>query len=69
MLDNIWEWVRDCWHDNYPDAHEKGDVSREEQKGGDCGRRVIRGGSSRSGPRSVRSAGRDGSHGFRLAQG
>lgn len=45
MSGNVWEWVEDCWHENYIGAPTDGsawlDVSR-----GDCDRRVIRGGSS-----------------------
>ena len=38
---NVWEWVEDCWHDNYQGAPTDGSV----WPGGDCGRRVLRGGS------------------------
>lgn len=37
---NVWEWVQDCWHDDYrgapPDSRVWG--------GGDCSQRVVRGG-------------------------
>lgn len=51
MLGNVWEWVGDCWND----AHEPADphVART---GGDCGRRVIKGGSWISIERLVRIA-------------
>ena len=74
MLGNTWEWVEDCWHEDYDGAPKDG--SAWEQQGGDCDRRVIRGGSWDNGPRSVRSADRNrdapGNRsddiGFRLAQ-
>ena len=54
MSGNVREWTRDCWHGSYDGAPGDG-RAREE---GDCGRRVIRGGSW-SGKRShVRSASR-----------
>jgi formylglycine-generating enzyme required for sulfatase activity len=42
---NVWEWVEECWHDSYNDA-----------PGGECGQRVLRGGSFVSGPRNLRVA-------------
>ena len=39
---NVWEWVEDCWHGNYLEAPQDG---RAWTKGGDCGKRVFRGGS------------------------
>lgn len=39
---NVWEWVEDCWHNNYQDAPANGSPWA---KGGDCSRRVMRGGS------------------------
>jgi len=41
MLGNVWEWVEDCWHDNYTGAPSTGGV----WSGGDCSYRVLRGGS------------------------
>ncbi|WP_300327318.1 formylglycine-generating enzyme family protein, partial [Accumulibacter sp.] len=41
MHGNVWEWVADCWHDDYNGAPGDGRV----WEGGDCGRRVLRGGS------------------------
>ena len=72
MLGNVYEWVQDCWHDNYKGAPKDGSAWVEK----DCVRRVIRGGSWYSHPRSVRSANRSGfdpgfslyNVGFRLAQ-
>ena len=42
MHGNVWEWVEDCWHRNYLGAPQDG---RAWIKGGDCGKRVFRGGS------------------------
>ncbi|MGH8534603.1 MAG: formylglycine-generating enzyme family protein [Gammaproteobacteria bacterium] len=74
MLGNVWEWVQDCWHENYKGAPLDGSAWGEKQDG-DCARRVIRGGSWHDLPRSVRSARRAkhapgdryGDIGFRLA--
>lgn len=52
---NVWEWVQDCWHENYEDAPTDGSAWLEEN-GGDCGLRVIRGGSWGLKPDRVRSA-------------
>ena len=40
---NVAEWVQDCGHENYEGAPTDGSAW-EEKNGGDCGRRVIRGG-------------------------
>jgi len=72
---NIWEWVADCWHENYDGAPTDGSAWQKEG-GGDCGRRVVRGGSWGTIPVDVRSAarsrgdavGRNSNLGFRLAQ-
>ena len=72
---NVWEWVADCWHEYYEDAPKDGSAW-EEANGGDCSRRVVRGGSWYNFPENLRSAyrGRDeavtrlGDLGFRLAQ-
>jgi formylglycine-generating enzyme required for sulfatase activity len=55
MLGNVWEWVRDSWHDDYQDA--PADGSAWEEAGG--GPRVLRGGSWGLGPEGLRSAARD----------
>ena len=55
MLGNVWEWVEDCWHDNYTGAPLDG---RAWIAGGDCARRVLRGGSWSAQPRQVRAAAR-----------
>ena len=39
---NVWEWVEDCWHGSYAGAPTDG---RAWATGGDCERRVLRGGS------------------------
>lgn len=52
MSGNVWEWVEDCWHDNYDGAPTDGTAWTT----GSCDRRVLRGGSWGLGPWSVRSA-------------
>ncbi len=42
MLGNVAEWVADCWHGSYDGAPGDG---RPWVRGGDCDRRVVRGGS------------------------
>ena len=49
---NIWEWVQDCWNMSYQGAPPDGSAWER----GDCGRRVLRGGSWRFYPRYLRSA-------------
>ena len=74
MSGNVFEWVEDCWHENYDSAPEDGLAWLE--SGGDCGQRVTRGGSWYDRPGSLRSslrirhiAGLRGLNvGFRLAQ-
>lgn len=67
---NVWEWVQDCYHENYqgapPDARN--------WPGGDCSQRMVRGGGWNSPLEYARSAVRgsyaphldDASNGFRL---
>ena len=70
---NTWEWTADCWHDNYAGAPANGEAWTD---GGDCTRRVLRGGSWIYGPKAVRSAerkkngtgGRYDAFGFRVAR-
>lgn len=72
---NVWEWTEDCWHRNYQDAPDDGSAWLSEG-GGNCDRRVVRGGSWLYPPEFVRSArrewfdavDRDNDLGFRLAQ-
>ena len=52
---NVWEWVEDCWHGSYAGAPADG---RALTVGGDCSRRVLRGGSWVNGPQFLRSANR-----------
>jgi formylglycine-generating enzyme required for sulfatase activity len=52
MMGNVWEWVDDCWNENYVDAP----IDGSSWQSGDCLKRVIRGGSWYSESRRVRSA-------------
>ncbi|MFZ0257352.1 MAG: SUMF1/EgtB/PvdO family nonheme iron enzyme [Gammaproteobacteria bacterium] len=69
---NVWEWVQDCWHENYAGAPSDGSAWET----GDCRYRLLRGGSWNDRPRGVRSAARSWGGpvyrsnylGFRLAQ-
>ena len=56
MAGNVWEWVEDCWHDNYAGAPDYGTAWT---RGGECGRRVSRGGSWYNDRVDLRSALRD----------
>jgi formylglycine-generating enzyme required for sulfatase activity len=42
MHGNVWEWVEDCWHDTYANAPADGSAW---VSGGNCDRRLTRGGS------------------------
>ena len=53
VLGNVLEWVNDCWHETYAQAPADGSVWTS---GGECGRRVLRGGSWTMDPRNLRSA-------------
>jgi formylglycine-generating enzyme required for sulfatase activity len=53
---NVWDWVEDCW--NEKNAGNPGDGSARMK--GECGFRVMRGGSWFNGPRGLRSANRFG---------
>jgi formylglycine-generating enzyme required for sulfatase activity len=55
MLGNAWEWVQDCWHDSYDKAPADGAAWTD----AGCSRRVVRGGSWRSGADALRSAARN----------
>ena len=55
MAGNVNEWVEDCWHDNYSGAPRDGSAWTS---GGDCDRRVGRGGSWTYRVESLRSADR-----------
>ena len=56
MYGNVWEWVEDCWHDRYSGAPGDGGAWTS---GGNCGTRVLRGGSWVNAPWFLRSANRD----------
>jgi formylglycine-generating enzyme required for sulfatase activity len=72
MIGNVFEWVEDCFHDNYEGAPK--DEAAWSSPG--CPRRVMRGGSWLSRPSGLRSAARDWSYvgdrkddlGFRVAR-
>lgn len=50
---NVFEWVEDCWHDNYHGSPKDGSAWI---KGGNCNKRVLRGGSWTFKPQFLRSA-------------
>lgn len=72
MHGNVWEWVEDCWHEDYRGAPTDGSAWSD----GSCAKRVLRGGSWNVEPRALRSAERNwewakdrgNSHGFRVAR-
>ena len=72
MHGNVWEWVADCWNVGYAGAPSDGSA----WESGNCGERVLRGGSWNFAPRSLRSASRfwndigfrNYNHGFRVAR-
>jgi formylglycine-generating enzyme required for sulfatase activity len=55
MQGNVWEWVADCWHKTYANA-EFSHWPWLEKNEGDCGRRVLRGGSWANRADQLRSA-------------
>lgn len=69
---NVWEWTEDCWNDNHSGNPGNGSA----RTSGDCGRRVLRGGSWVDIPLYLRSAYRNWNSadyrgyiiGFRLAR-
>ncbi len=73
MSGNAWQWTEDCRHDSYGGAPAD---STAWTAGGDCNRRVVRGGSWINNPSYLRSAQRSwcptecryGNIGFRLAR-
>jgi formylglycine-generating enzyme required for sulfatase activity len=73
MHGNVWEWTQDCWNDSYNGAPSNGKA----WQGGNCRKRVLRGGSWYDSPGSLRSADRGygsatdrgSGSGFRLVQG
>jgi formylglycine-generating enzyme required for sulfatase activity len=72
---NVWEWTQDCRHASYAGAPANGSAW-EDTDGGDCGLRVVRGGSWGDPIESARSSIRDprkatsryGRVGFRLVE-
>ena len=72
MLGNVWQWTGDCQNANYNGAPANGSAWGS----GDCGQRVLRGGSWTDGPRYLRSSDRvwnnssdrDSNDGFRVAR-
>jgi formylglycine-generating enzyme required for sulfatase activity len=52
MAGNVFQWVQDCYHDNYNGAPTDGSA----WTGGDCGRHVVRGGSWVDRPPFLRAA-------------
>jgi formylglycine-generating enzyme required for sulfatase activity len=72
MHGNVWEWVEDCWNESYTGAPSNGSAWTS----GDCGSRVLRGGSWYNDPGGLRSAfryryfavSRDFDVGFRVAR-
>ena len=73
MIGNVAEWVEDCWHRNYAGAPLDDSAWTA---GGDCSRRVVRGGAWNSGLRHLRTTDRNESgstsrntfYGFRIAR-
>jgi formylglycine-generating enzyme required for sulfatase activity len=55
MVGNVFEWVEDCFHDNYNGAPANGSAWSSQN----CMRRVVRGGAWLSHPDLLRSASRD----------
>ena len=55
MAGNVWQWVQDCYHDDYNGAPTDGSAWTS----GDCNRRVVRAGSWFFKPQDLRSANRN----------
>jgi len=55
MHGNVWEWVEDCYSDNYNGAPTYGSAW---VTGGECAYRIVRGGSWNRNPELLRSASR-----------
>lgn len=51
MLGNVWQWTADCWHPNYQGRPLDASV----WQGGNCTRRMLRGGSWKEGPGDIRA--------------
>ena len=52
MIGNVWEWVQDCWNESYKGAPADGRA----WESGNCGLRVVRGGSWFNLPENARAA-------------
>jgi formylglycine-generating enzyme required for sulfatase activity len=61
MHGNVWQWVEDCYHEDYKGAPENGSAWKQDA---DCSSRVVRGGSWGSNPEILRSASRFGNPSF-----
>jgi formylglycine-generating enzyme required for sulfatase activity len=62
MAGNVYQWVQDCYHDNYDGAPTDGSAWAS----GDCSRHIVRGGSWSYNPQSLRSTRRSwGTSGYR----
>ncbi len=57
MHGNVWQWVEDCYHEDFKGAPENGSAWKQDA---DCSNRVVRGGSWGSNPEILRSASRFG---------
>ncbi len=52
MHGNVWQWIEDCYHENYNEAPADGSVWTT----GGCDRRILRGGAWNDDPRGLRAA-------------
>ena len=57
MAGNVWEWVEDCYHENFAGAPSDGRAWLKEEEG-QCDLRVLRGGSWNNTSWSLRSPNR-----------
>lgn len=69
MQGNVWEWVQDCYHDNYQDAPNDGKAWDKNCNDGKTVTRVLRGGSWNDVPESLRSANRSWNYPLRRSYG
>jgi formylglycine-generating enzyme required for sulfatase activity len=58
MVGNVWEWVEDCWHDDYSGSPTDSSAWLD----GACTYRVLRGGSYGAGALTMRSSNRNGDY-------
>lgn len=59
MHGNVWEWTADCWAESHQDTDVNG-APRNRDNGGDCARRVLKGGAWNTGGWRLRAAHRIG---------